>query len=141
MIGTEQNRDYDLFDLAKAVREAAAENPDFVYKPRSYSNHKDVCVYTTPEGVADCIIGVGLAKCGDPVPAWNERTDYYASSDREIAIFGSEIWEEYFGEITLAEETVLRWLALVQSCQDRGNTWSDAVGQADRDYSDVTVRP
>jgi hypothetical protein len=118
---------YTLFDLVDAVREAAAENPDFVYARRDFPNCEGVCTYTMSDGTPDCIIGVGLAKCGDPVPAWDEQKFYRISKDREIAGFAKRVWDDYFNPTSESEYIAFNWLACVQTRQDAGEAWGEAI--------------
>jgi len=133
-------RSYTLFDLADAVREVAAERPDFVYKRRDYPNHRQVCVYTTPDGVPDCIIGVALAKVGDAVPAWDCSRDYRCNEDRELGSVGGRSWRQYW-DTDEAELDVLKWLTSVQARQDSETPWQQAVELSDSYYPGGTNRP
>jgi len=131
---------YTLDDLVNAVREVAAERPDFIYKRRTYTNHEKVCVYTEPDGTPSCIIGVALARVGDPVPSWDEDRFYSPSVDRELTIFGTRVWLDYFGIDNIWNESDevrsrIHWLNYLQNQQDNGATWSEAVEWADRNYA------
>jgi len=133
---------YTLDDLIKAVRETAAERPDYVYQRQSYNNHQSVCVYTEPDGTPSCLIGCGLAKVGDPVPAWDEELRYDSAVDLELAIFGSGAWLRYYGiSDWFSEDKLVRdkisWLGTVQNQQDCRATWAEAVETADRQYPQI----
>jgi hypothetical protein len=124
----------DIDALIKAVRELAAENPDFIY-----STHIDsagaTCLYTLADGTPDCIIGQAMARIGQPLPPQTTNVrNGCAIMDNGV---GSAYWAlafgvEYFDYQT--QDIRHSWLQEVQYEQDARATWAAAVAAADRKF-------
>lgn len=116
----------DVKDLIKAVREVAAENPDHVYK----SQNGGGCNYTEADGSLGCIVGHAMAKLGKQLPPPGDYdmdmvTSSYVSSDA---------WSDLLDVGSASYES--RWIRRVQSYQDTGSPWSEAVRLADTEIFD-----
>lgn len=98
-------------DLVKAVRELAEETPDFVYEPPG--NH---CV-NIYEGKGSCIAGRAYVKAGIPVA----DIPYSLAVPSAVGVMG-----------VVASMPEIDWLLTVQSAQDNGTPWGEAVAEADR---------
>jgi hypothetical protein len=105
-------------DVITAVRELAAEKPDFVYTPDA-----GACLYVHPnsDGTISpgCLIGQAFQRVGVP----NEVLLRY--NDRNIELVANA------GEITDVANIKIGWLTRIQWYQDNSKTWAYAVQQAD----------
>jgi hypothetical protein len=90
------------------IRQLAADNPD----------QTAACKYLDEDGNGVCIVGKALVNLGVP-PA--ELEYYEGVSVRAIA-------DEMFPEMP---SLVVEWAHSAQFAQDEGNTWGNAVVQAD----------
>ncbi|ORL77804.1 hypothetical protein A5N75_08210 [Prescottella equi] len=110
--------------LVAAVRELAAEKPDFVYEAPGRGECK--YVHRTPEGhlVGGCIVGQAALKVGMPIEVLAELDD---SEEPQV--------EFSFRQFELGA-LALRWLHQVQFKQDLGERWGSAVLAADRVVGD-----
>lgn len=106
--------------LVAAVRELAAESPEFVYE----APVGEFCKYVhrTDEGhlIGGCIVGQAALKVGVPI----EKLQSFDSWDDGSA-------GNAFSEFSISPE-VLNWLQRVQESQDAKSPWGDAVAHADR---------
>lgn len=110
-------------ELVSKVREVAKENPTFVYTKKPHDDQSfsaGGCEYTpdkmNPYG---CIIGAGLLKMGIDTtqPPWNDNEPI-------DTILEGEAFTHY---------KQVKWLHVVQDCQDNGHPWGQAVETADRE--------
>jgi len=110
----------------------AKENPDFNYRDTfNAGDEHGSCYYVdekTLEGM--CLIGKAALRVGlDPtvfLETWAERTRNSASFIRIASVLIEEM-----------NPREINWLQRVQTSQDVGDTWSEAVAHADREYSDI----
>lgn len=126
----------DPYELADAVRAIAEEQPDHIYeRPLAHSGK---CFYTTETGEPDCIIGVAMARIGQPLPP--QSHDIYDEHEGCPLLdngVGEGPWHTAFGGeldkygYPVNFPPVTRWLREVQSNQDGGETWGDSVRSAD----------
>lgn len=125
--------------MIQTVREIAAEQPDHVYeKPFDSAG----CFYTNPgrEDGYGCIFGQAMRRLGYPIPAGTrDENRNYSNEYISCPITGgiaSDSWGRVFGfegEYSSWEsDSRWIWMSRVQSAQDRGQTWADAVALADR---------
>lgn len=123
--------DIDLDKLIEAVRELAAENPDFVYRR---PENLGPCRYDADawgKGVEEhgCIIGRALARIGcHPEGSWTQ----YLGGCRTL-------FQRHFGlsrsEPPAADvERRIVWLEIVQRSQDNRVRWGSAVARADLEW-------
>lgn len=112
-----ENHDISISELENAVREIAAENPDFVYQQTVIDNggNRD-CVYFDEDGCPSCLIGHGLAKLGVVKEDMVDSSNFMAVGQLFGASHGAES---------------VRWLSDVQFFQDGGYPWGKAVESAD----------
>jgi hypothetical protein len=110
--------------LIQAVREIAAERPDFVYPAQSRSDGP-TCYYTTEDGSPDCIIGHAMARIGQALPA-QRRRDW-----NECHLLNYSVREGGWPYVLNTTQENLLWLGWVQHYQDSGYTWAAAVESAD----------
>lgn len=99
-----------------AVRRHAAENPGFIYR-RIDEVVGSACFYVR-DGKPDCLIGQALWELG-LIDSSFEGT----GQNRMGIVAISHDWPFDGGE--------LRWLSRVQSAQDCGEAWGDAVRETD----------
>jgi hypothetical protein len=120
--------------LIKGVRECAQETPDYtyefvkvdVYTPSgtfAYTDHHCQYMY---EGQPSCIVGKAAFALG-----LIDASFEFSNSNRDtipgfVKAIGAEI-----------DESEATWLAHVQSDQDAGISWSEAVSEADDDSPDL----
>ena len=108
-------------DIVAAVREIAAEQPDFRYT----TDDEEPCAYGAPAGqkgsdlTQGCIVGRAFDRAG---------FEYHEVQEAEIieclAFMGLDSAYDPSPEA--------QWLYCVQTQQDSGATWGDAVADADR---------
>lgn len=120
--------------LISAVRELAAERPDFVYPAREI-HAGPLCYYTTEEGAGDCIIGCAMERIGQPLPTQPRNGN--SNCDLLNGPVSEPSWERALDNIT---EFEFGWLWRVQSKQDSGKSWSTAVREADTWLSNMGER-
>jgi len=104
--------------LVAAVRAIAAEHPDFCYR---HNGDGTSCLYKpTPRNgrVTGCLIGEGLRRIGVSTAGLDKR-----------ALVGIKNLLRRVGLAAQFPEEA-SWLSDVQSNQDRGHTWGDAVRTA-----------
>ncbi|MEV2222668.1 hypothetical protein AB0E01_22650 [Nocardia vinacea] len=107
--------------LEQAVRDIAAENPDFVYVA---PGDDDTCVYVDENGCPSCIIGQAAARIGVPI-ATLQSWDSGESGAPSINI--GSILRDAYG----MDDHRAFWFATVQWRQDKGGRWGMAVSIAD----------
>lgn len=115
----------DLGKVVAEVRKAAAASPDHVYK-----THEGKCKYTRGEGgslVPDCIVGHGFAAAGVPLAL-------LAEFDVETAAVDQVVAKVY--PVERVEAEAANWLMIAQEQQDGGETWAEAVADADKVIAD-----
>ncbi|OQW34540.1 MAG: hypothetical protein A4E20_11000 [Nitrospira sp. SG-bin2] len=99
-----------------AVRRIAAEQPGKTYVAPRTTSYVPQCVYVL-NGAASCLVGHGL---------WDAGLIAADFEDCDFNCTGIEYVDDF--EIDRKERT---WLAYAQDAQDRGETWSTAVSEAD----------
>jgi hypothetical protein len=105
-----------LADLVTEIRRLATERPDFVYSPpmpnssACYNVHRDE--YGRPIPGAGCIVGQAMTNLG-----------YVFDSEED----GQGVDEFYDDD----DPDLVVWAAKVQTRQDGGATWANAVAAAD----------
>jgi hypothetical protein len=104
--------------LITEVRRLAAEKPDYVYTPAFNDKTTIACWYQAP-GKEHCIFGQALANIGVTVPYDNE------GSRIRLLITSMDAIEH------TRDEKKLDWCTNAQNAQDRGNSWSQAILDAD----------
>lgn len=104
--------------LMDTIRRLAAEQPD----------RTAACVYVNWEtGNCECIVGVALDELGVELPPRDLNTvGFWALMNRMD--YSSTPLRRAFTSPTPRE---VDWVAMVQSLQDGGNTWQEAVRGAD----------
>ena len=110
-------------DVISAIREIAAENPDFTYTEDLYGNCK---YYPTPGNPMGCIIGAALTRLGF------DRQNELQFERTE----GSDVVKYLVGALNKQDE---RWVSSVQASQDTGTSWANAVIYADAALSNTTL--
>lgn len=117
--------------LIEAVRQIAAEQPEFNYKEHygTWNPYREEnvasCIYFADtedkdDSTAMCLIGRGMEKLGmSPIPFWHDEE----LNQRPVANLNDFIDFEH--------ELDRRWLRDAQLQQDCGETWGDAVAFAD----------
>jgi hypothetical protein len=110
-------------DLEKTVRELATDAPDNVYeKPDDFNT----CCYSRGEctnGSVGCLIGQAMAKHGYDVSL--------------LDFDGSLLASEACAYFNIIGRTI--WLNEVQSSQDEGHEWLQAISYADRVLATAAV--
>jgi hypothetical protein len=112
--------DISILELENAVREIAAQEPDFVYTRAVIDNvDNTACIYFDTDGCPSCLIGQGLSKLG------------VTRGDLEELENGANFMAigELLGFSHGADS--MRWLSDVQFFQDSGYSWGSAVERAD----------
>lgn len=131
--GVYQNGDsIDPVKLVQAVRELAAERPDFVYKSDPYREGPG-CLYTLADGTPDCIMGCAMARIGQPLPPQKVGTH----EANECTLLNEDVYTWYGALGVGAESVTMKWLASVQNHQDNGYTWEAAVREADARWGKI----
>lgn len=103
-------------DLVQKVREIAAANPDFIYRPvKDESGLFPRCSYSR-NGQASCLIGQGMAALGVSIEVLEQL-------DEE----GKSVGLIYSGD----ESQDIQWLDEVQAYQDSQMPWGRAIENAD----------
>jgi hypothetical protein len=97
--------------IEKAVRELAAENPDFEYDKGSHA----VCQYNPDEAQPGCLFGQAFIRIGRKLP-----DSASGGINSVLSSFGIE-----------ASPKQRDWAGEVQGRQDRGVSWAKAVKDAD----------
>lgn len=124
-----ETKTIDTEALIKAVRAVAAEKPDYRYD----IDEQGQCTYQR-HGKPDCIVGQGLARIGVPVSdlaAFDAcgDTPRPAASEGILSADIDTILTRAYGLSRYDED--VRWLSLVQQNQDSGQTFGEAVRNAD----------
>ena len=114
-----------IADLVSAVREVAEAEPEFVY-----NSGGGLCSYFGGADGSACIVGRAMSNLGvdmdrlrDLEQVGEGPTIYEAITDGYVDVLYSEDVKEDLEHIT--------WLGYVQSDQDGGMPWRDAVRRAD----------
>lgn len=106
-------------ELVKAIRDLAAESPDFVYTRQEVDpdSLSAPCNYwpdeKNPQG---CIVGAAMRKIGHSLDGIEFRGVAAFTALEDLALF---------------QPSTGLWVNNVQSWQDKGLTWSEAVKKAD----------
>jgi hypothetical protein len=115
-------------DLADAVRRIAAEFPGCTYDAE-IDGIGNSCVYFK-QGCASCLIGRGLAALGVKFEDISEYNNQTQIDSLVVELFRSD----------LVNVKSLDWLLEVQSQQDKGVSWGEAVARADIFIAEETER-
>lgn len=107
--------DVTINQLIAKVREIAAKRPDFVYE---VPDGGDVCQYVHEDGEPGCIFGHAFTALG-------VEPDQLAKLDGVGVITG--VLDKLEIEHTEEERA---WCAMVQSLQDTGDPWGEAVSES-----------
>lgn len=105
-------------EFVKAVRELAAENPNFIYEAPGENR---TCLYVH-EGDGSCLIGQALLRVGVPlntVAGFDET-----AANLPVAANEALLSLGYSGAVS-------EWAGYVQSLQDRRELWAESVALAD----------
>lgn len=110
---------FTLADLARTLREVAAERPEFVYRNVDDPS-SNRCLYFHSDGEPGCIFGVALHRLGVAREEFGESMNisYYLAQ----WFGGTEFDEAYYP------------FNNVQRSQDNGYTWGEAVRALDLYY-------
>lgn len=122
--------DVTMYDIVAEVRKVAKENPTFVYV-RQFTNSVSapLCKYQEADGCDGCIFGHVFSRLGLMDKLLNQFPQQRAS----ILVVLQDL-----GLIQTSEDrTMARWCEDVQSSQDSGIPWADAVQRADHTYPSV----
>ena len=134
-----------LEQLEAAVREIAAERPDFVYTKQparqGYDCEGSECSYVSAGISVDhqgegCIVGQALMRIGFDKELLAEIQGGVAQDIRDF--LAHPVFQERFEGLSQIENLHdprnhrLRWLSRVQGAQDTGSSWEEAVKEADR---------
>lgn len=120
----------DLRDVVKTVREIARENPDRIYRART------MCSYVTSDDNPGegCLVGQALMWLGVPREflACLEDSDPDHTGIHHLLM--SDCFTDYlrYDLDDPTDNTYTSWLKDVQSFQDIGYKWNQAVELADR---------
>lgn len=126
-------------DLITAVREVAAASPDFSYLKYNNRNECQYFNYETTEnmygkittGQPSCILGQALWRLGYTHTILPEgRYDSYNYLGSMINTREFDAFAKFFHMDLEPEE--IQWLLDVQTGQDTGETWGQAVEGADK---------
>lgn len=98
-------------DLIRAVREVAAESPDYV--------NRGACEYRDANNDPVCLIGHALARFG-----WHDQMEGNAENIAAVLIYD---WKDKVKSTRTQQD----WLHSVQKKQDDGAAWSEAVRATD----------
>jgi hypothetical protein len=122
---------FTLAELVAEVRRIAAEQPDHTYQ---FLTGQRTCTYA-PESVGaggketqSCLVGQALRALGVPdgfFAHWNR------AAFRELSTHLFDSGDLVHGGDPVADGRGRLWLERVQSSQDRGNNWANAVAFAD----------
>lgn len=122
-------------ELADAVRQAALCNPDKIYERPGTTG----CKYTheiDDKMVPGCIVGQGVFDLTGKVVDQGRFGVAVDGSAWKLALGATSGEKDLYGEaITLQDpltKYLVTWLRSVQSQQDDGETWGDAVAYADK---------
>lgn len=108
-------------DVIEEIRVLAAESGGLLYE----SGPEGGCWYVR-DGKPSCIVGQALARLGVPL----EFFEKYEGTNAEYGGWPlRSLLEEVTGGRMTAEE--YEWISVVQSRQDTGSTWGEAVAMAD----------
>lgn len=134
-------------DIVDKVREIAAAQPDYVYRPQPDYVYRQgatipTCVYVEPDDDGNlrgsCLIGRALVALGIDTKRLAERDN---SGDIAIGwllselVFAGEVVRWWVDDVEPPwhRNPKVMWLRLVQNHQDGQRTWGDAVALADED--------
>lgn len=107
--------------LEAEVRRLVAESPDYIYPRSNDFNGTTQCVYNPTATKPACLFGQAFTNLGSPAEAYHEGASAAA------------VFAEYqdFGSITDLPAGQETWLSYVQTAQDRGDRWEDALRLGD----------
>lgn len=129
--------DITIQQVVAKVRELAAENPDFVYRPTPGGDFHMSCAYVHDEDGTlkpGCIVGAAVIALGvDPKRIVDNRwnTEGAVSLLSRLGILGPNPYGDG------VDGPLKSWLDKVQMRQDDRNPWSEAVRRADLDLPEV----
>lgn len=104
--------------LIKQVRALAQERPNYSDETR--------CRYFS-DGQPSCIIGYALSRMGLPDEVLDLVGQHNDQSITSLNVHMARSGMEYSDS-----PEAVRWLGVVQTYQDKGSSWSQAVSKADR---------
>lgn len=111
--------------LQQKIRDLAETNPAYIYpaknRPAGFTGRFHNCVYRTngATGQPACIFGQAFAELGYPVPVELEGNPI------------SELLYVLLADVATMQPKDFTWAQDVQSKQDRGTPWANAVAHAD----------
>jgi hypothetical protein len=108
---------FTLDDVVAKVREVAAERPTYVYD-NGTGGELSSCFYRhgADRSEPGCIVGQALDRLGYVVPELWEGTN------------ASSLLQSIFPEVDRVDSRIF-WVRSVQSAQDGGMSWADAVAE------------
>lgn len=115
-----------------AVRQLAADSPDFVYEP---PEDRRGCRYVFG-GVPSCLIGQALVGVGVPIEQVADLDDYSTGDqpDTAVATVVPRLLAGLGVEMDSEWAEIIGWANYVQVRQDRRDKWGRAVAKADFVY-------
>lgn len=115
-------------ELIQEVRKIAEERPNFIYSDQPNGTHS-LCSYfgraIGDEAGSPCIVGQALKNLEVPMEVLREAEQEGKDSDISKVLDRGYVDIEYTGSEAM-------WLAKVQMKQDDGNSWAEAVEEADK---------
>lgn len=115
-------------ELIQEVRKIAEERPGFIYSDQPNGTHF-LCSYfgraIGDEAGGPCIVGQALKNLEVPMEGLLEVENAGEDSDISTVLDRGYVDIEYTGSEAM-------WLAKVQMKQDDGNSWAQAVEEADK---------
>lgn len=117
-----------LLQLIEAIRQVAAGEPDFVYDT---ADRTASCDYA-PNALnrCGCIVGEALALLGVPRERL-ARLDMMAAGNGQINSWGTRPLAGVLADLVEPDALYSYWVILVQTAQDGGRSWAEAVAYAD----------
>jgi hypothetical protein len=120
---------FTIDEIIERVRKLAEQSPDFVYtRPVNIMGEEGSCSYIHEETgklVPGCVMGHVFVGLGMSPEELHKYEGYLIKN----------LVDELVGRCERADELEKRlWLGKVQSEQDSGHSWSEAVGRADALY-------
>ena len=114
-------------DIKRAIIDLAEEKPDFIYRPiKQFDEDNEPYSYVTGADDVGCIVGQALMRLG--VSPFTLLTQENKTASQAIrGIFPNQFsWED------------LNWIDTVQSNQDNGFDWKNAVERVNRNNNDTS---
>lgn len=130
--------------VIKEIRLLAKQYPDFIYTPlRAETKEFDASCAYVQDGKGGCIVGQAALDLGlitvaiEDTPA--DNTDTGAESLMSRLRDASVITYNHLGPRDSLDRVKLRWIAFVQTNQDKGNPWGGCVTHADETFPEVAA--